>query len=348
MKKIIIFIISCFILGCQNNTNQKTVETKDSPNETVEKINLQNDCLLNNCELFNQTEIHIDYLQISMYIKDGKVEFVDELFNSEFIFDDIDNALSLAYNSTCGGDYNFLIACEDKLHQLRIGYRDENFEFSKSNLLSDPFFRSDSIDYDYSLYTNVYSCEDSRIGTTCGNPNFYLEDKNGEKYLVNFWEKEISQTRNDVLPYRQYISISPSFSDKLYIPNYLVWMNDKTFKFIDFDYDSYKENIYPNPLQNPDGETIVAEYAFYEWAEEHLKLYMIEQDGDFYLYEMIFSKPFEINEKSIIKTDKFTEASVKSVEAEKGEYDIVKNITLNMTDGNSMRFDFGDSLVFLY
>lgn len=170
----------------------------------------------------------------------------------------------------------------------------------------------------------------------------------GEKYLVNFREKEISQTRNDVLPYRQYISISPRFSDKLYTPNYLVWMNDKTFKFIDFDYDSYKENIYSNPLQNPDGETIVAEYAFYEWTEEHLKLYMIEQDGDFYLYEMIFSKPFEINEKSIIKTDKFTESSVKSVEAEKGEYGIVKNITLNMTDGNSIRFDFGDSLVFLY
>lgn len=43
--------------------------------------------------------------------------------------------------------------------------------------------------------------DDSGFTNTCGNPNFYLEKADSQKYYIDFYNKEIKLTRNEIIPY---------------------------------------------------------------------------------------------------------------------------------------------------
>lgn len=178
--------------------------------------------------------------------------------------------------------------------------------------------------------------DDSGFTTTCGNPHFYLEKADGQKYYIDFYNKEIKLTRNEVIPYINFIEFPFAYAGYDSAVKGIVWMNDKTLRYInEVDYD---EEILPNKFLNEDGNEIVAEFVYYYEKNDDFqqKVYVnvIEQNGNYYTIE--YDKNFVYEDKNVmlVKSDKTVSAMDVVIE----DY-VTTKMDIYFTDGSKIEYN---------
>ncbi len=334
MKKIFLFVVFALLISCSKQIDNSEIKTSADSllNETLptENIVLKNENILARCDVFDDNEIINEYLNITLKIEDGKVKFIDNKFDSEFYIEGINFAKNIAVNENCGGDHWFIIVENETISQFELGYRDDSKKFTANDITLT------TIEYDGDM-VNLYSCDDSGLTTTCGNPHFYLEKADGQKYYIDFYNKEIKLTRDEVIPYINFIEFPFAYAGYDSKVKGIAWMNDKTLRYINaVDYD---EEILPNKFLNEDGNEIVAEFVYYYYetdddSQQKVYVNIIETNGSHYTIEYDKNLVYEDKDVMPIKSDK----TVSAVDYVLEDY-ITTKMDVYFTDGSKIEYN---------
>lgn len=302
MKK---YLILVFLLGGCSITKPIVDESK--------KRELTNTYFNNGCTLSSETVIHNDFLQISMFVEDGTLRFVDGIYNNDFYLDEYENVRFIAGKTNCEGLQQFLVVGDENIYGFSLAFREENYQYTKENFLEEVNSLNINvagltIPYDGDA-VNVFVCNDLDVLSDCEPFNFYIQKSDNELYLIDFNNLSVDVNRHEVIDFKDYTLLNDSM--------YLKWMNDKTVNLYSL------ENELIEVIVDENDEPLICEYVFtYED-----KVYFIKKDGSFYhseVMEMMLTKDELIVENLTLDTT--------------GNLSI-KNFSLEMNDGSTLSFD---------